>query len=54
VRELWIVDPAREQVEVFDLTADPNAPMATYLNKQRVKSRVLPKLAIPSAAIFRL
>jgi Uma2 family endonuclease len=52
VRELWIVDPDSEQVEVFDLTENAERPVASYSKAQKCKSRVLPKFMISVSDIF--
>ncbi|SRR5258705_483411 len=52
VQELWIVDPDREQVQVYDLPQNADAPAATYSKRQKLRSGVLPKLVIPIASIF--
>ena len=52
VQELWIVDPERQQVEVYDLPKNADAPAATYTKRQNLKSGILPKLSIPVAKIF--
>ena len=54
VPELWIVDPERQQVEVYDLPDNADAPAATYTKRQTLKSRVLPGLTIPVAKVFNV
>lgn len=54
VQELWIVDPDRQHVQVFDLAENAEAPAATYTKRQTLKSSVLPKLAIGLAKIFEM
>src|SRR5687768_17319478 len=45
VQELWIVDPERQQVEVYDLPKNADAPTATYTKRQSLKSKLLPKFS---------
>jgi Uma2 family endonuclease len=52
VQELWIVDPERQQVEVYDLPRNSDVPAGTYTKRQKVKSGILPKLSISVAKIF--
>ena len=54
VQELWIVDPEREQVQVYDLPQNADAPAATYSKRQKVRSAVLPRLVIPVTKIFEM
>ena|SRR5687767_9455438 len=52
VQELWIVDPERQQVEVYDLPKNADAPTATYTKRQSLKSKLLPKFSVSVAKIF--
>jgi Uma2 family endonuclease len=52
VQELWIVDPERQQIEVYDLPKNADAPAATYRKRQSVKSKLLPKFSVSVAKIF--
>lgn len=52
VRELWIVDPDSEQVEVYDFAESAAEPAGVYSRHQKFKSRVLPKFTVRVADIF--
>jgi Uma2 family endonuclease len=52
VRELWLVDPAAEQVELYDFTTNAEVPAGTFSKRQKFTSRVLPKLAVSVSEIF--
>ena len=54
VLELWLVDPERKQVQVFDFAQSADTPAGTYSKGQKVKSRVLPKLSISVTSILQV
>lgn len=54
VRELWLVHPELETVEIFDLEKQSDQPIAVLENgtNQTFGSRLLPGLELPLAALF--
>lgn len=55
VRELWLVHPDLETIEVFDLTKQPDQPIAVLENGTHpmITTPILPGLEAPLADIFR-
>lgn len=52
VKELWLIDPALKQVQVFNLRDDAETPRATYRNADNFESRLLPGLQIELGQVF--
>jgi Uma2 family endonuclease len=52
VREVWIVDPETEEIDLYDFTISAEAPVGTFSKRQRFKSHVLPKLAVAVSEVF--
>jgi Uma2 family endonuclease len=52
VRELWLVDPDRETVEVLALVGDSLQRIGFYSGDDRIHSRVLPAIDFPAAVVF--
>ncbi|HMJ90359.1 MAG TPA: Uma2 family endonuclease [Candidatus Acidoferrum sp.] len=53
VQELWLIDPDAKTIQVFDLAADAETPIATHSAKSVFKSALLPGLKIDAKKIFR-
>ena len=53
VSELWIVDPAKLEIQVFDLRADPDVPVATLRQNNLLRSKFLPGFELPVSAAFK-
>lgn len=55
VRELWLVHPDIETIEVFDLVKQPDQPVAVLENGTHpaIATNILPGLEAPLADIFR-
>ena len=55
VRELWLVHPELETIEVFDLVKQPDQPVAVLENgtHDAITTAILPGLQAPLADIFR-
>jgi Uma2 family endonuclease len=49
IRELWLIDNETKEIEVRSFEANTNA---VYKINDVIKSRVLPKIRIPVAALF--
>ena len=51
VSELWIVDPDKLEIQVFDLRVAPDVPAATLRQNDLLRSRFLPgfELAVKTA-----
>jgi Uma2 family endonuclease len=53
VKELWIVDPDRKEVQVYRLEESADMPAAVCRGRQKIESPLLPGLKIPVANIFK-
>ena len=53
VSDLWIVDPDKLEIQVFDLHADPEAPAATLRQNDILRSRFLPGFELPVRTVFQ-
>jgi Uma2 family endonuclease len=53
VSELWIVDPDRLEVQVFDLRRDPDVPAATLRRNDALHSQFLPGFELALATVFQ-
>ena len=53
VKELWIIDPALREIQVYHLTASSDVPAATLGEEKQIESALLPGLRIPLKEIFR-
>ena len=53
VEELWIVDPELKTVQVYRFAESPDAPIATYNEKQKFTTSIFPGLMIPVADVFK-
>ncbi|MBA4149193.1 MAG: Uma2 family endonuclease [Verrucomicrobia bacterium] len=53
VKELWLVDPETNRIEVFHLTEDAETPVGTYGTDSVFQSSLLPGLEISAARVFR-
>lgn len=52
VRELWLVDPERDAVDVFHLTGRDLALVASQARDGTLRSAVLPELRVDLASVF--
>jgi Uma2 family endonuclease len=52
VQEYWIVDVHQKQIDVIDLTAQPQPIVATYRRADALRSRVLPDFTFPVTKVF--
>lgn len=52
VPEYWIVDPAACTIEVLALDGEAYSSLGVFRGKQKLRSRVLPALAAPTAQFF--
>ncbi|MBX3471533.1 MAG: Uma2 family endonuclease [Planctomycetes bacterium] len=52
VRELWLVDPERDAVDVFERVAGDLAATGTYGRGDALASRVVPGLRVELASVF--
>lgn len=52
VREVWLVKPVKQQIEVLNFDRRLPAGRATFEGVRRVKSRVLPRLRLLAGSIF--
>ena len=53
VKELWLVDPETQTIQVYLLAKDPETPSATHGPTATFTSSLLPGLKIKTAAIFK-
>jgi Uma2 family endonuclease len=53
VSELWIVDPDKLEIQVFDLRVDPDVPAATSRQNDLLRSRFLPGIELPVSTVFQ-
>ena len=53
VSELWMVDPEKLEVQVFDLRADPDVPVATLRQNHVLRSRFLPGFELPLSTALK-
>ena len=53
VSELWIVDPDKLEILVFDLRADPDVPAATLRQNDVLRSQFLPGFELPVRTAFQ-
>jgi Uma2 family endonuclease len=53
VQELWLVDPDKMQIQIFDLSVNPETPTGTYGPKSVFTSKVLPGLKFKGTTIFK-
>ncbi len=53
VQELWLIDPEKRQIEVFDLLADPEISAATHDANAVFNSKLLPGLNFEASTIFK-
>jgi Uma2 family endonuclease len=52
VTELWLVEPVKREIDVFYLQDDPERPVATYAERDKLSSPLLPGLAFDCRQIF--
>ena len=52
VREYWIVDPAAESIEVYELTGDADALRRRASGADVVAPAILPGLTFPAQSLF--
>ena len=52
VEQLWIIDPKKRTLAVFELATDAETPVATYGIKQSFESPLFPGLVIRLAEVF--
>lgn len=53
VRELWLVDPETQSIQVYLLTRHPETPSATHAKNASFESSILPGLKFKTSAIFK-
>ena len=53
VKELWIVDPDQEKIDVYRFDQDTSEPVAIVGGQREISSPLLPGLAIRLPEIFR-
>ncbi len=53
VAELWLVDPDRKRIEVYNLAESPDRPSDIYSGRRKISSPLLPGLEIPVAKVFK-
>jgi Uma2 family endonuclease len=53
VKELWIIDPDQEKIDVYHFDQDPSEPVAIVGGQQQIGSPLLPGLTIQIREIFR-
>jgi len=53
VKELWIVDPDQEKIDVYRFDQDTSEPVAIVGGQQEIGSPLLPGLSIQTAEVFR-
>jgi Uma2 family endonuclease len=53
VSELWIVDPDKLEIQVFDLRLDPDVPVATLRRNGLLRSQFLPGFELPVGTVFQ-
>jgi Uma2 family endonuclease len=53
VSELWIVDPAKLEIQVFDLRLDPDVPVGTLRQNDLLRSQFLPGFELPVSTAFK-
>jgi Uma2 family endonuclease len=53
VSELWIVDPDKLEILVFDLRVDPDVPAATLRQNDVLRSQFLPGFELPVRTAFQ-
>jgi Uma2 family endonuclease len=49
IREMWLIDPEKKEVEVRSFEASKNA---TYNLGQTLRSEIVPRIQIPILALF--
>jgi Uma2 family endonuclease len=52
VKELWLVDPVKREIDVFYLQEDAERPVATYNEREKFSSPLLPGLVFDGREIF--
>ena len=52
--ELWLIDPERQEVEVFELARDVTKPAAVYRAGEILETSRLPGLRIALAKVFAM
>jgi Uma2 family endonuclease len=52
VVELWLIDPALREIQVFRLREDPQNPVAVHSGKDQFESPIFPGLKFACAEIF--
>jgi Uma2 family endonuclease len=52
-RELWLIDPEKKEVAVYDLRADSERPAKVLKETETIRTALLPGLEVPLARVFR-
>ncbi|MCX7824677.1 MAG: Uma2 family endonuclease [Verrucomicrobiae bacterium] len=53
VQELWLVDPDAKRIQIYRLTEDADAPVATHGADAVFESSLLPGLRVEAAGVFK-